>query len=263
MSGKPDAQIPHLVHAADARGLLCGRATSRRRLHGLHARPERGPNAAGVVFVANGSGDYRTVSDNMSRIMAEARLPLQVEPVIWSLGYRRTVADHVDHANQVIHGRLLAERVTLYRQLYPGRKVYLVGYSSGCAVILAAAEALPPGSVDRIVLLAPSVCSAYDLRPALRTSRCGIDSFHSERDRVILGFVVGILGTSDQACRAAAGRCGFTPVVGSPGDAALYTGLRQHPWDPAVAWSGNDGGHFGTIQIGFLRAYALPLLARD
>jgi pimeloyl-ACP methyl ester carboxylesterase len=221
------------------------------------------PNAAGVVFVANGSGDYRTVSTNLCRIMAEARVPLQVEPVVWSLGYRRAVADHVDHANHVVQGRLLAERVAAYRQVYPDRKVYLVGYSSGCAVMLAAAEALPPGSVDRIVLLAPSVCTAYDLRPALRTSRCGIDSFHSERDRLVLGFVVGVLGTSDQACRAAAGRYGFTPVVGSPEDAALYAGLRQHAWDAVVAWSGNDGGHYGTFQIGFLRAYVLPLLARD
>jgi pimeloyl-ACP methyl ester carboxylesterase len=221
------------------------------------------PNAAGVVFVANGSGDYRTVSTNLSRIMAEARVPLQVEPVVWSLGYRRSVADHVDHANHVTQGRLLAERVAAYRQVYPDRKVYLVGYSSGSAVMLAAAEALPPGSVDRIVLLAPSVCTAYDLRPALRTSRCGIDSFHSERDRLVLGFVVGILGTSDQACRAAAGRYGFTPALGCPEDAVLYAGLRQHAWDPVVAWSGNDGGHYGTFQIGFLRAYVFPLLARD
>jgi len=240
--------------------LLAGCCTAGPRPDAYRTAFTPAANAAGVVFVADGSGDSRTVSTNLNRLVAQAGVPLQVEAVVWSLGYRRTVADHVDHCNHLTHGRLLAERVAAYRQVCPGRKVYLVGYSSGCAVVLAAAEALPPGSVDRIVLLSPSVCAAYDLRPALRTSRCGIDSFHSERDRLVLGFVVGILGTSDQACRAAAGRFGFSPVVYCPADAALYAGLRQHAWDPAVAWSGHDGGHFGTLQVGFLRAYVLPLL---
>jgi hypothetical protein len=94
----------------------------------------------------------------------------------------------------------------------------------------------------------------------LRTARCGIDSFHSERDRLILGLGMGILGTADRGCRTAAGRYGFTPVLTCPADAALYGGLRQHAWDPSVAWSGHDGGHYGSIQAGFLRAYVLPLL---
>ena len=51
--------------------------------------------AAGVVFVANGSGDSRTVSTNLSRVAAETGTPLQVEAVVWSLGYGRNVADHV------------------------------------------------------------------------------------------------------------------------------------------------------------------------
>ncbi len=220
-------------------------------------------NPAGVVFVANGSGDSRTVSTNLSYLVAEAGLPLWVEPHVWSLGPRRNVADHVDHANHVAQGRLLAERVAASRRCFPCRKIYLVGYSSGCAVVLAAAELLPPRSIDRVVLLAPSVCTAYDLRPALCASRGGIDSFHSDRDRLILGPVVGVLGTSDRACRTAAGRHGFTPVVSSPADAALYAGLRQHPWDAAAARVGHDGGHFGSTQSGFLRAYVLPLLLCD
>jgi pimeloyl-ACP methyl ester carboxylesterase len=217
-------------------------------------------NAAGVVFVANGAGDSRAVSTNLGQVAAESGTPLQVEAVIWSLGYRRNIADHINHENHLAHGRLLAAQVAAYRRAFPCRKVFLVGYSSGCAVILAAAEMLPPGSVDRIVLLSPSLCTGYDLRPALRTARCGIDSFHSERDRMILGFTVGILGTSDHGCRTAAGRCGFIPVIAGPADAALYGGLRQHAWDPAMAWSGHDGGHFGSTQAGFLRSYVLPLL---
>jgi pimeloyl-ACP methyl ester carboxylesterase len=188
---------------------------------------------------------------------------LQVETFVWSHGYGRYVLDHTDHANHLAQGRRLADLVVAYRQACPGRRLYLVGHSAGCAVVLAAAEVLPPDGVDRIVLLAPSVCTAYDLRPALRTARCGIDAFSSSQDRLVLGLGMGLVGTAEHACRTAAGQYGFTPVLAGPEDAALYGKLRQHPWDPAVQWSGNDGGHYGTNQAGFLRAYVLPLLAGD
>jgi pimeloyl-ACP methyl ester carboxylesterase len=213
-----------------------------------------------VVFVANGSGDFRTVSTNLGRVVAEACVPLQVETVAWSLGYGRYLADHVDHANHLAQGYRLAGRVTAYHQAFPGHRVYLVGHSAGCAVVLAAAEVLPPDSVDRIILLAPSVCEAHDLRPALRAARAGLDSFNSSQDRVILGLGMRIVGTADGCCRTAAGQNGFTPWIVGPGDAALYGKLRQHPWDPVLAWSGHDGGHYGSNQPGFLRAYVLPLL---
>jgi pimeloyl-ACP methyl ester carboxylesterase len=216
-----------------------------------------------VVFVANGSGDFRTVSANLCQAVAEAAAPLQVETFVWSRGCGRYVLDHTDHANHLAQGRRLAAQVAAYRRACPGRRVSLVGHSAGCAVALAAAEALPPGGVDRIVLLAPSVCTAYDLRPALRAARCGIDAFYSGRDRLVLGLGMRIVGTAEHGCRTAAGRYGFTPVVAGPADAALYGKLRQHPWDPAVRWSGNDGGHYGSNRAGFLKAYVLPLLAGD
>jgi pimeloyl-ACP methyl ester carboxylesterase len=216
-----------------------------------------------VVFVANGSGDFRTASTNLCQAVAEAAAPLQVETFVWSRGYGRYVLDHTDHANHLAQGRRLAAQVAAYRQACPGRRLYLVGHSAGCAVVLAAAEALPPGGVDRIVLLAPSVCTAYDLRPALRTARCGIDVFHSSEDRLVLGLGMRIVGTAEHGCRTAAGQYGFTPVLAGPADAALYGNLRQHAWDPAVQWSGNDGGHYGSNRAGFLKAYVLPLLAGD
>jgi pimeloyl-ACP methyl ester carboxylesterase len=217
-------------------------------------------NPTAVVFVANGSGDFRTVSVNLGQVVAEASAPLQIETIAWSHGYGRYVWDHVDHANHLTEGQRLAERVAAYSQAYPGRKIHLIGHSAGCAVVLAAAERLPPGSVDRIILLSPSVCVAYDLRPALRSTRCSIEVFHSEEDRVILGMGMLIVGTADRCCRTSAGQYGFTPVIDSPADAALYGKLRQHPWHQDVAWSGHDGGHYGSNQAGYLRAYVLPLL---
>jgi pimeloyl-ACP methyl ester carboxylesterase len=195
----------------------------------------------------------------LTEVIAEQRVPLQIETVLWSHGFGRYATDHIDHANQLAAGQHLADQVVAYRQAYPGRKVHLIGHSAGCAVVLAAAERLPPNSVDRLILLAPSVCTSYDLRPALRGARA-IDVFYSEEDRWILGLCMTIVGTADHGCRTAAGRYGFIPIVECPGDGELYARLRQHPWHAAVQWSGHDGGHYGNNRSDFLRAYVLPLL---
>lgn len=219
------------------------------------------PPTTGIVFAANGSGDFRHLSVNLTRAVAEQGAPLHVEAFAWSTGYGRYARDHVDHCNQLEQARRLALMVAAQRQACPGRKIYLIGHSAGCAVVLAAAEMLPPESVDRVVLLAPSVCVNYDLRLALRGTREGIDSFNSSEDRLVLGWGMKIVGTADDStCRRAAGQYGFTPVIASPTDAALYCKLRQHPWSQSVAGSGNDGGHYGCINTGFLRAYVVPLL---
>src|SRR5262249_21829924 len=114
--------------------------------------------------------------------------------------------------------------------------------------------------VDRVILLAPSVCVSYDLRPPLRSARAGIDVFHSSEDIAILSLGMHIIGTAEGGCRSAAGVRGFSRVIACASDAALYWELHQHAWSAAVAWSGHDGGHYGSNQPGFLRAYVLPLL---
>ena len=179
------------------------------------------------------------------------------------------LVDHLDHCNHLEEGRRLAALIAaaaapIQCQGASGspRGVYLVGHSSGAAVVLAAAEAAPPGSIERIVLLAPAVVHDYDLRPALRTAA-----------RVLMRLSAGAMSAHwfwAQAspapriggCTAASGHVGFTPVLICPGDELLYTKLRIHPWDPSVAWTGNRGSHYGTLEPGFMRAYVLPLLRR-
>jgi pimeloyl-ACP methyl ester carboxylesterase len=218
--------------------------------------------AEDVVFIANGSGDFRTVSDSLSCAVAAEGVPLRLETFVWSHGFGCYLSDHADHVNQVAQGRRLAGLVAEWRRACPDRAVYLVGHSAGCAVVLAAAEVLPPGSVERILLLAPSVSAGYDLRPALVCARGGIDTFYSRRDLVMLGAGVTLAGTADRRWEPAAGRVGFQPVLVGPGDAALYGKLRQHPWDGCVAWTGNLGMHYGSNREEFARAYLLPLLTR-
>jgi pimeloyl-ACP methyl ester carboxylesterase len=226
------------------------------------------PNAD-VVFVADGSGDFRTTSRVLCETVNASKAPLRVETFVWSHGYSRMLIDHVDHCNHLEEGRRLAGFIASASvpPLVAGtcgsqRGVYLVGHSSGAAVVLAAAEASPPGSIERIVLLAPAVAHDYDLRPALRSTHQGIDVFISRRDIGALALGTGIAGTADRRLAAASGRVGFTPILVCPGDEQLYAKLRVHPWDPCVAWTGHGGGHYGTLEPDFMRAYVLPLLRR-
>jgi pimeloyl-ACP methyl ester carboxylesterase len=241
--------------------MLTGCATTQQsRDHYRVASTPIAPVSA-VVFVANGAGDSRSASQNLSKVVAETSAPLQIETFVWSRGCKRIVADQVDHDNHLAQGRRLAGEVTAYRQAYPNRRICLLGQSAGGAVVLSAAELLPPNSISRIILLSPSVCTGYDLRSALQACHEGIDLFCSQTDRWVLGLAMRVVGTTEGDCRRAAGRLGFETIVNTPTDAALYARLRQHSWDPSVKWTGHNGGHFGNLEPKFLCAYVLPLLA--
>src|SRR5262249_53676818 len=150
---------------------------------------------------------------NMRQVVAEPQLPLYVEPFEWTHGNGRYVLDQIDYDHTRCKGKELAGRITAYRQMCPDARAYVVAHNAGSAVVLAAAECLPANSVTRIIFLAPAVSAGCDLRCALRASQQGIDAFISERDRLVLGFGTGVLGTADRQGRTAAGRVGFRPVI--------------------------------------------------
>jgi pimeloyl-ACP methyl ester carboxylesterase len=237
----------------------CGCATAR---HEAYA-PAPCPCDQGLILVANGAGGFEVTSQALRDAVAADGLPLGVETLDWTHGFGRFFADQMDYEHARLEGQQLAERIRARRQACPCGRIYLVAHSAGAAVVLAAAECLPPDSVDDIVLLSPAISADYDLRAALRGSRRGIDVFYSQRDLAYLGLGVSIVGTTDREWSAAAGRVGFRPVIANPEDAALHAKLRQHAWDCSVRWTGNAGGHHGASQPGFLRAYVLPLLTAD
>ena len=139
-----------------------------------------------------------------------------------------------------------------------------MAHSAGAMVTLESTRWLAPDSVDRIILLAPAVSVDYDLRRALQTSRLGMDVYTSKRDRFYLGLGTALVGTADGMLGSpAAGRVGFATPRYSPDDAVLARRLRQHPWDPSVAYTGNRGDHSGTLQPAYLKAYVLPLLSTE
>jgi pimeloyl-ACP methyl ester carboxylesterase len=213
----------------------------------------------GIVLVADGAGGNTEASDAISSAVKRTGSPLFVRSINWSHGRGRAIADMTDLEHSREEARSLAVLVQQYRTKFPNTPIYLVGHSAGSHIVLEATGWLEPSSVERVVVLAPAVSENYDLRPALKASRQGVDAFTSERDGFILGVGIGLLGTADGERDAAAGRYGFNVLAPNNPDAALYSKLHQHPWDPSLERTGNDGNHSGSLAPGYLRRYVLPL----
>ena len=217
--------------------------------------------AVAVVFCADGAGGLGETTDTLAHVVAEEGVPLRVERVEWSHGAGRFLLDHLDWRNLQVKGEGLAREARQWHARYPESRICFVGQSAGCAVVLLAAEAMPADSVDRVVLLAPSVSSRYDLKPALRATREGIDVFYSERDWFVLGLGMAFSGTTDGQLPPVAGRVGFRHIAANSSDEALYARLRQHPWGPEAEQTGRTGGHYGALEDKHVRARILPMLA--
>lgn len=217
-----------------------------------------------VVFVADGAGDFRACSGTLRDTVAADGVSLEVVTFVWSHGYLRNVADQTDMEHSRKRGAVLADMVRYSQERFPEAPITLLGHSAGSAVVLAAAESLPPNSLDRIVLLSPSLSDNYDIRPALATTRNGIDVFISDRDWLWLGLLVRLFGTTDNPRAArAAGRFGFAVTPTDAADGDLYAKLRLHRWMPGQEVLGHDGGHFGWYQPGVLRNLVLPVLTNQ
>lgn len=223
--------------------------------------PPAMPAQNSLVFVVDGAGGFEAASRTIAKTITEVKLPLEVRTFHWTHGYCRVFSDQMHASHIQREGRELAELVMSCRQESPGRRIYLIGHSAGCGVALIAAEHLPPDALERIVLLAPAVSAKHDLRPALRSTCQGIDAFISSHDWCLLGVGTKLTGTTDRHwLTTAAGKTGFQPVAADPQDEALYTKLRQYPWNSTLMWTGHKGGHYGAYQPGFLRTFVFPLL---
>jgi pimeloyl-ACP methyl ester carboxylesterase len=223
--------------------------------------PQPTPESTGIVFVADGAGDYRLASTNIRNVCEEDRLPLDIETYVWSHGPHHVLLDQMDGKHTHEEGLRLAALVRQTQEALPGKSISLVGHSAGCFVVLGAAEDLPPGSIERIVLLSPSVPANYDLRRALKTCRAGMDVHCSTADQLYLRVVVGVLSACKGIFVPAAGLDGFEHVPSDgPADGVLLASCRQFHWSQELTVTGNNGGHYGTYQHGYLRGYVLPAL---
>src|SRR5690349_3540431 len=118
--------------------------------HDVHqvARAARSASPArGVVYVADGAGDFRATSAALRRVMADNDVPLEVRTVLWSHGYWRVAADQLDEEHARTEGWRLAQAIATERRAHPDQEIYLLGHCAGCGVVLSAAEKLPHESV--------------------------------------------------------------------------------------------------------------------
>jgi pimeloyl-ACP methyl ester carboxylesterase len=214
-----------------------------------------------LLWVVDGAGDLRGCSNAFSRANMMAGNPVELSVFPWSHGYPRLLMDQIDMGHARARGAKLAAAIAERRAREPGRRVVLLAHSAGCAVALAAADVIPPDAIDRLILLAPSVSTGYDVRPALAAAREGMDVFCSKKDWVALGFVVKVVGTTDKFWSgAAAGRLGFKAKDPTVADMVAGGRLRQHFWTAEVAWTGHTGGHHGMHAPAFIHTYLFPLI---
>jgi pimeloyl-ACP methyl ester carboxylesterase len=225
------------------------------------AQPDQQPAAPprSIVFVADGAGNFQAASENLRTVIGTHDLPIDVRTYEWSHGYCRIVADQIDFTHARNEGRGLARAIRAYHANHPETAIHVLGHSAGSAVVLAAIETLPPGIVDRVVLIAPALSADYDIVPALRRLDDGLHVFYSPYDWWYLGFYTHLIGTSDRRWGAASGRVGFRPCVDED-EVHLLAKLFQRPWHPADRYLGNYGGHYGNYQPDFVRAMIVPLL---
>src|SRR5439155_19985367 len=107
------------------------------------------------------------------------RLPIQEATVEWSHGFGRIIADQIGYAHARAQGCKLAQVLSKFRLDHPSAPLYLLAHSAGSAVAVVALENLPPDTVERAFLLAPSLSAAYDVRPALKAVRRGLHVYFS------------------------------------------------------------------------------------
>ncbi len=211
----------------------------------------------GLVIVLPGIDGRAPYNEKACKALCEGRLDMAVELYDWTLPLGPVFNQCAIHRNRQVADEL-ASRILRYRREHPGRPVFLIGHSGGTAIAVWATEALPEGEgIDGIVLLASSLSPGYDLSAALRHTRLGVLSFYSDRDAALLGTGTSLLGTMDGQHTEAAGKVGFRPRGHGEG---LYGRLIQVPWEPGMAATGHNGGHFGYTAPGFMEARVKPLI---
>jgi hypothetical protein len=219
------------------------------------------PPRPGVVFMVGGVGGLDILGMSAQWALPRAGVRHEIRDFVWTHGWGRLFKDLQDTRHVLRQADILARKVQEVKAADPDRQVYLVGKSGGTGVVLAAAEQLPPNTLERIVLLSAAVSPTYDLRDALRSARGGIVSFYSKYDQFILGWGTSQFGTIDRVYGPGAGLRRFQVPEGlGPEDQALYGRLVEVPWSPRMIWEGHTGTHFGTSLPAFLAKEVAPWL---
>jgi hypothetical protein len=216
---------------------------------------------SGLVFVVEGVGGLDCVGAAARHSLPKAGVHHEIRDFTWTHGRGKLFRDLQDYRYLQQKALELAEQVMQYKKDHPERPIYLVGKSGGAGLALAAAEHLPPQTLERIILLSAAVSNDYDLRPALQATRREIVSYYSVHDGFVLGWGTSEFGTIDRVYGPSAGLRGFiVPDKLGEHDRLLYGRLVQIPWKPEMILEGHLGTHMGTSMPGFVGKEVAPWL---
>jgi hypothetical protein len=225
------------------------------------AHPPKTFPKPGVVIVVSGVGglDFAGLAAQWS--LPRAGVRHEIREFLWTHGKGHYFRDLQDTRNCLQKADELAQEVRRLKAADPERPIFLIGKSGGSGLVLAAAEQLPRGTVERIILLSAAVSASYDIRPALRATKFELVSFYSPLDRVVLDWGTRNFGTIDRYYGPSAGFRGFmVPRNPTEEDQQLYNRLVQLPWNPKMILEGHTGGHLGTSMPAFMSKEVAPWL---
>jgi hypothetical protein len=215
----------------------------------------------GVVIVVCGIGGIDFVALSSQWALPRAGVRHEIREFSWTHGKGRLLRDLQDTQHCLRKADELAAEVRKIKTHDPDCPVFLVGKSGGTGLVIAAAEQLPPQTLERIILLSPALAPTYDLRQALRATKHQIVSFYSPYDQLVLNWGTSQFGTIDRFYGASAGLRGFViPKDLTPEDRVLYDRLVQVKWNPAMILEGNLGSHIGTSMPAFMAKEVGPWL---
>lgn len=224
------------------------------------AQADNKPTQPGVIFLVGGAGGIENLHGFARWAIRQAGIPHELRSFMWTHGKGRVIRDIQDTRHLLAKSEELRREVLSYMSSNPGKPVYLMGKSTGCLLVLQAAEKLPISSVEKIILLSPAVSPLYDLTESLRSVRSEMLCFYSKLDIVVLDWGTSIVGTADRYYTSSAGLKSFQmPDVSKP-EFADYQKLRQIEWSPGKVWYGHFGGHLGNGMPLFLLFEVMPRL---
>ncbi len=209
----------------------------------------------GYVIVLPGIEGRSHWNKNIVRGLIAGGVPYAVEIHDWTYGRLLALYNLVASGRHHQQARLIAGKITRYRDQYGDRPIYIIGHSGGGGMTLLALAQLPDGvKIDGAVLIAPAISRSFDLTSSLPHVSRGIWNISSYGDLFFMGFSA-LLGNIDRHWQLPAGLTGFSKQVHERVTLHSLPPLLEFPYRWEYLSSRFLGGHFGGTCVPFVQNY--------